>query len=163
MGRTVLIVAGVLAVAATAIVTAASATVDGGFLIRLEFVATIVFLISYALALLIPAGVTLALVPLGAKTSRLVARLTPSADNPADLIVRRGALAQGPAPGRTERDVLRLLAEGLQNAQIAERLVLAPKTVPNNVSPILAKLNVADRTEAAIRAREAGLRGGRTR
>ena len=58
---------------------------------------------------------------------------------------------------RTERDVLRLLAEGLQNTQIAERLFLAPKTVRNNVSSILTKLNVADRTEAALRAREAGV------
>ena len=79
------------------------------------------------------------------------ARLTPSVDE------------AFPELSRTERDILRLLAEGLQNAQIAERLVLAPKTVRNNVSSILAKLNVADRTEAAIRAREAGLRGGRTR
>jgi DNA-binding NarL/FixJ family response regulator len=60
---------------------------------------------------------------------------------------------------KTERDVLRLLAEGLQNAQIAQRLYLAPKTVRNNVSSILAKLNVADRTEAALRAREAGVHG----
>ena len=58
---------------------------------------------------------------------------------------------------KTERDILRLLAEGLQNAQIAERLFLAPKTVRNNVSSILTKLNVADRTEAALRAREAGV------
>ena len=58
---------------------------------------------------------------------------------------------------KTERDVLRLLADGLQNAQIAERLFLAPKTVRNNVSSILTKLNVADRTEAALRAREAGV------
>jgi len=35
---------------------------------------------------------------------------------------------------KSERDVLRLLAEGLQNVQIAERLYLAPKTVRNNVS-----------------------------
>jgi len=59
---------------------------------------------------------------------------------------------------KTERDILQLLAEGLQNAQIAQRLYLAPKTVRNNVSSILTKLNVADRTEAALRAREAGVR-----
>ncbi len=58
---------------------------------------------------------------------------------------------------KTERDILRLLADGLQNAQIAERLFLAPKTVRNNVSSILTKLNVADRTEAALRARDAGV------
>ena len=61
---------------------------------------------------------------------------------------------------KTERDILQLLAEGLQNAQIAQRLYLAPKTVRNNVSSILTKLNVADRTEAALRAREAGVRDG---
>ncbi len=64
---------------------------------------------------------------------------------------------------RTEQDVLRLLADGLQNPQIAERLFLAPKTVRNNVSSILSKLNVADRTEAAIRAREAGVPRGDVR
>ena len=58
---------------------------------------------------------------------------------------------------KTERDVLRLLADGLQNIQIAERLFLAPKTVRNNVSCNLTKLNVADRTEAALRARDAGV------
>jgi DNA-binding NarL/FixJ family response regulator len=63
-----------------------------------------------------------------------------------------------PQLSKTERDILRLLAEGLQNAQIAQRLCLAQKTVRNNVSSILAKLNVADRTEAALRAREAGVR-----
>lgn len=68
-----------------------------------------------------------------------------------------------PELSKTEQDVLRLLAEGLQNAQIAERLCLAPKTVRNNVSSILAKLNVADRTEAALRAREAGVHGMRRR
>jgi DNA-binding NarL/FixJ family response regulator len=68
-----------------------------------------------------------------------------------------------PELSKTERDVLRLLAEGLQNAQIAQRLYLAPKTVRNNVSSILAKLNVADRTEAALRARAAGVQGPRHR
>ena len=58
---------------------------------------------------------------------------------------------------RTEREILGLLGEGLQNAHIAERLYLAPKTVRNNVSSILTKLNVADRTEAALRARDAGV------
>ena len=62
-----------------------------------------------------------------------------------------------PELSKTERDILRLIAEGLQNPQIAERLYLAPKTVRNNVSSILTKLNVADRTEAALRARDAGV------
>jgi DNA-binding NarL/FixJ family response regulator len=53
-----------------------------------------------------------------------------------------------------ERDVLALLAEGHSNPQIARRLGLSVKTVQNYVSRILDKLQVADRTQAALRARE---------
>ncbi|GEL23047.1 DNA-binding response regulator [Pseudonocardia sulfidoxydans NBRC 16205] len=56
-----------------------------------------------------------------------------------------------------EREVLQLIAAGLSNGQIAQRLVLAPKTVRNNVSAVFAKLQVADRAQAIVRAREAGL------
>jgi len=60
-----------------------------------------------------------------------------------------------------EREVLALLAAGFSNAAIAERLVLSPKTVRNNLSNIFSKLQVADRAEAIIRARDAGIgRGG---
>jgi RNA polymerase sigma factor (sigma-70 family) len=57
-----------------------------------------------------------------------------------------------------EREILQFLVQGLQNAEIAHRLSISPKTVRNNVSNILGKLQVADRTEAAIRALEAGVR-----
>jgi DNA-binding NarL/FixJ family response regulator len=56
-----------------------------------------------------------------------------------------------------EREILDLLAAGLPNAAIGERLGLAPKTVANNVSSIFVKLQVAGRPEAIVRAREAGL------
>jgi DNA-binding NarL/FixJ family response regulator len=56
-----------------------------------------------------------------------------------------------------EREVLELIASGLGNAAIAARLALSPKTVRNNVSSIFAKLQVADRSEAIVRARRAGL------
>lgn len=56
-----------------------------------------------------------------------------------------------------EREILDLMAQGRSNSEIASRLVLSPKTVRNHVSNVLNKLQVADRTEAAIRAREAGL------
>jgi DNA-binding NarL/FixJ family response regulator len=56
-----------------------------------------------------------------------------------------------------ERDVLDLLAAGLSNAAIATRLGLSTKTVNNNTSSIFSKLAVAGRTEAIIRARDAGL------
>jgi len=59
----------------------------------------------------------------------------------------------------TERevDVLKLLAKGLSNADIAARLYLSEGTVRNHVSAILAKLNVSDRTQAAVIAIQHGL------
>ncbi len=57
-----------------------------------------------------------------------------------------------------EREVLALIARDYKNADIASELVISPKTVRNHVSNILGKLQVADRTEAAAKAREAGLR-----
>ena len=56
-----------------------------------------------------------------------------------------------------ERDILELLAEGRRTAAIAATLHLSPKTVSNNLTAIFAKLEVADRTAAVIRARERGL------
>jgi DNA-binding NarL/FixJ family response regulator len=56
-----------------------------------------------------------------------------------------------------EREVLRLIAQGQTNEHIADHLVLSLKTVRNHVSNICGKLQVADRTQAVIRAREAGL------
>ncbi|MBW6439362.1 response regulator transcription factor [Actinoplanes hulinensis] len=56
-----------------------------------------------------------------------------------------------------EREIFELLAAGRSNAQIAAALYLSPKTVRNNVSNVFAKLQVADRTEAILRAREVGL------
>ena len=56
-----------------------------------------------------------------------------------------------------EREVLDLIAQGLSNPEIAARLYLSPKTVRNHISNIFAKLQVADRAQAIVRAREAGL------
>ncbi|MDP9865613.1 MULTISPECIES: response regulator [Streptosporangium] len=56
-----------------------------------------------------------------------------------------------------EREILSLVAAGRSNAQIASALFLSQKTVRNNVSNIFAKLHVADRAEAIVRARDAGL------
>jgi DNA-binding NarL/FixJ family response regulator len=63
-----------------------------------------------------------------------------------------------PELSEREREVLMLIAQGSTNAEIAARLVLSPKTVRNHVSNILSKLQVADRAEAILRARDAGLR-----
>ncbi|QIN77714.1 response regulator [Rubrobacter marinus] len=56
-----------------------------------------------------------------------------------------------------EREVLDLIARGRANAEIARKLFLSPKTVRNHISSIFAKLQVADRAQAIVRAREAGL------
>ena len=56
-----------------------------------------------------------------------------------------------------EREVLDLLARGYDNATIARRMVLSPKTVRNHVSNILTKLAIPDRATAIIRARDEGL------
>ncbi len=62
-----------------------------------------------------------------------------------------------------EREVLELVAQGQDNTSIAARLRLSQKTVRNNVSNILAKLQVADRAQAIVRARDVGLgHGSRT-
>ena len=57
-----------------------------------------------------------------------------------------------------EREVLTLIAQGRSNTEIAGRLVLSQKTVRNHISNIFSKLQVVDRAQAIIRAREAGLR-----
>ncbi len=67
--------------------------------------------------------------------------------------------AEPPFPTLTarEREVLGLIATGMGNANIAARLSLSPHTVGNHVTSIFAKLGVATRAEAIVRAREAGL------
>jgi DNA-binding NarL/FixJ family response regulator len=56
-----------------------------------------------------------------------------------------------------EREVLRLIASGASNREIADALFLAEGTVKNHVTNILGKLGVRDRTQAALKAREIGL------
>lgn len=61
-----------------------------------------------------------------------------------------------------EHDVLELLAQGLDNLQIAAHLNLSEKTIRNNITPIFDKLQVENRAQAIVKAREAGLgRAGR--
>jgi DNA-binding NarL/FixJ family response regulator len=53
--------------------------------------------------------------------------------------------------------VLALIAQGLTNSAIADQLVLSQKTVRNHITEIFSKLQVADRAQAIILARNAGL------
>jgi DNA-binding NarL/FixJ family response regulator len=70
--------------------------------------------------------------------------------------------ADQPFPELTdrEREVLDLIAAAHPNGDIGRRLGIAPKTVANHISSIFTKLQVADRAEAIVRAREAGLGRG---
>ncbi len=56
-----------------------------------------------------------------------------------------------------EREILSLIAQGYRNSEIASRLYLSPKTVRNHISSIFDKLQVTDRAQAIVRAREAGM------
>jgi DNA-binding NarL/FixJ family response regulator len=82
--------------------------------------------------------------------AKVVARVAELPD-PAEPRERRQALVV-PLSGR-ELDVLRLLAEGRSNREIATALFLAEGTVKNHLTTVLAKLGVRDRTQAALRAR----------
>jgi DNA-binding NarL/FixJ family response regulator len=94
---------------------------------------------------------------------RLVGRgamlFAPAAGDRVRELVAEGAGAGESFPqlSRRERQVLELLAQGASNGQIAQALYLSPKTIRNHLSAICNKLQVVDRVQAALRAREAGL------
>ena len=69
----------------------------------------------------------------------------------------RGAEVVFPQLTAREHEVLDLIAAGRSNGDVAATLVLSPKTVRNHVSAIFAKLQVADRAQAIVVARDAGL------
>jgi DNA-binding NarL/FixJ family response regulator len=82
------------------------------------------------------------------------------ADRLADMVA--GSTGREPArlPGLSAREteILRLIAQGRTNPQIARDLVLSPKTIRNHITNIFAKLGVSDREQALHRAQELGLR-----
>jgi DNA-binding NarL/FixJ family response regulator len=81
-------------------------------------------------------------------------------DDDATVFTAMQAGASGyPFPELTEREreILDLLADGKRTGAIAQQLFLSPKTVSNQLTSIFAKLQVAGRAEAIVRAREGGL------
>jgi DNA-binding NarL/FixJ family response regulator len=74
-----------------------------------------------------------------------------------DSIARPPGEAAGGALTRREREVLGLIGRGFSNKRIARELGIAEKTVKTHVGHVLAKLGVADRTQAALHAVRAGL------
>jgi len=84
-------------------------------------------------------------------TRRLVERFAPHA--PAQPVVHRDLSSLTPR----ELEVLRLLARGLSNAELAANLTLSEATVKTHVANILAKLQLRDRVQAVVRAYETGL------
>jgi DNA-binding NarL/FixJ family response regulator len=86
--------------------------------------------------------------------------LGPSVNRHLRELPRRETAAPFPDLAAREREILDLVAAGLSNAAIAERLFLSPKTVANYLTSVFAKLAVADRGQAIIRARDAGLGRG---
>jgi DNA-binding NarL/FixJ family response regulator len=72
-------------------------------------------------------------------------------------VTRYGLTSAFPTLTVRESEILELIARGRANIEIAQHLSLSEKTVRNNISNIFAKLQVADRSQAIVRAREAGL------
>lgn len=113
----------------------------------------VVFIAGYVLAIFAPEGsllgdLVVAPLALGALmfivATALAARVVP-------------ARAVFPELTSREHEILELVAGGLTNAEIGRRLTLAPKTVRNYISNVLAKIHAADRADAVGRARRAGL------
>lgn len=84
-------------------------------------------------------------------TTRVIAEFARLSDQPAG----HASTLVEPLSDR-EREILRLISNGSSNREIADQLFITEGTVKNHVTNILSKLNVRDRTQAALKARELG-------
>jgi DNA-binding NarL/FixJ family response regulator len=91
----------------------------------------------------------------------IAARLTRFFQNAAEVVGGSGAVLPFPELTAREREVLNLIAQGANNQQISRRLHITVKTVSNHISSIFNKLQVADRAQAIVKARQAGLGGAK--
>jgi DNA-binding NarL/FixJ family response regulator len=85
-------------------------------------------------------------------TTRVLAEFTRLSDQPVASVTLVEPLSD------REHEILRLIAKGSTNREIAEALFITEGTVKNHVTNILSKLDVRDRTQAALKARELGYR-----
>jgi DNA-binding NarL/FixJ family response regulator len=99
-------------------------------------------------------------------TVKVISRLVREGSGPAAVLSEQPARAVDPTTSRAvasltvrEREVLGLMAEGLSNSEIAERLFLGESTVKTHVSHILTKTDSRDRVQAVVLAHRAGLVG----
>ncbi|MGF1426075.1 response regulator [Kitasatospora sp. LaBMicrA B282] len=125
-----------------------------GFLLkraRAEEMVQAIRLVARGDSLLYPAAIR----ELAAAHAPAPAHPAATATGPRATALRRAATALARLTER-EGQVLRLMATGLNNAEIAADLVLSPETVKSHVANVLAKLGARDRTQAVIRAYESG-------
>jgi DNA-binding NarL/FixJ family response regulator len=87
----------------------------------------------------------------------IAGRLTAFFQNPGGTSHHAGALSPFPELTDREREILERIAQGENNQGIAQQLHISAKTVSNHISNIFNKLQVADRAQAIVKARQAGL------
>ena len=84
------------------------------------------------------------------RTARGEASLHPRVASAMMRVLRRDLAVSADHLSVRETEVIKLIADGLSNAKIAERLAISEKTVKNHVSNVLEKLQLQDRTQAAV-------------
>ena len=145
---------GVLSVWPEARVVMLTVSGDGADVLEAMFAGATGYLVKGTSPEALVAGIRAAAAGDALLSPGLAAKLLAHVGAPTPVSTRDGAVLSG-----RELDVLRLLASGKANADIARELFLSPHTVRNHISNILSKLQIANRTEAAAYAIRSGLVG----